>query len=204
VQALAPAGEVGVMIGKAKKPREERMAKSDAAIGKVLTGVSLVGVGATAVILVATLTNVISRAVFNIALNGAVDLSNVFLVAVAFCALPGVTFYGGHIKVDIVTEKMPPPLRKFFQGFNLAATTAICALTAWYTIGKAIKEITVGSSGSALRIPYYPFYFLISAMFFLTAFCVAYNLVHLIVTGTEIEAELFEREDVEQIGGEEL
>jgi TRAP-type C4-dicarboxylate transport system permease small subunit len=184
--------------------RKERMAKSDAAIGKVVTGVSIVGVCATAVILVATLTNVISRAVFNIALNGAVDLSNVFLVAVAFCALPGVTFYGGHIKVDIITEKMPPRGRKFFQAFNLAAVTLICVITAWYTIGKAIQEITVGSSGSSLRIPYYPFYFLISAMFFLTAFCVAYNFVHLIVTGEEIEAELFEREDTEQIGGDSL
>jgi TRAP-type C4-dicarboxylate transport system permease small subunit len=106
--------------------------------------------------------------------------------------------------VDIVTEKMPPRAGNFFKAFNLAIVTLICLITAWFTIGKAIQEITVGSSGSSLRIPYYPFYFVVSAMFFLTAFCVAYNLVHLIVTGEEIEAELFEREDTLQIGGDEL
>jgi TRAP-type C4-dicarboxylate transport system permease small subunit len=163
--------------------------KIDRAVGRVMVIISFLGILASGIILIATIVNVITRSFFNFALNGALEISTDMMIIVAFCALPAVTYFGGHIKVDLVVRKLPNLVQRICKCFNLLLTAGICGLGSWFVFVKAGATKTLGATGSSLHIPYYPFYYVISAMFLICALCAAYNMVSVIVRGDEIDEE---------------
>jgi TRAP-type C4-dicarboxylate transport system permease small subunit len=164
----------------------QSLERADRIIGKITEYISFAGLGAAAVILVATTGNIILRAFFNRSLNGAIEISTDMMVLVAFCALPVVTFYNGHIKVDLVTAKLPAGVQRVLKCFNLLLVCLVCLVSVKYIYGQAFYQKQLGTSGSSLYIPYYPFYFLIAAMMLICALCVLYNLIRVIAVGDEL------------------
>jgi len=174
-----------------KNPRAFRMDRIDrvaSGLFAVLTWLSVIPV---VFILLNTTANVISRAFFSHSIFGSVQLSTVVLSLVVMCAMPVVTMYNTHIKVDLLVEKFPQKVQDVLFCFNFIACAAIMVITSLYTFQKAAKTMAMGTCTDALSIPYWPIYDLIAIMLMLSAVCAIYNLIHFLVSGTTVNPMTF-------------
>lgn len=165
---------------------KSNMTRADEILGRGAEYLSFIAVFASAVILIATIGNIILRAFFNRSMNGTIEISTDMMVLVAFCALPAVTFFNDHIKVDLLTRRLPARAQRVLKCFNLLIVGGICFIGAKYICDGALYQKQLGSSGSSLYIPFYPFYYLIAAMMFLCALCVVYNLIRVVAVGDAV------------------
>ena len=172
-----------------KNALAEMFAKADKTLGKIVIYISFCGIGASVIILGSTILNIIMRSVFTISLNGTIEIGSDMMIPVAFCALPAVTYFGVHIKVDLLARRMPNSVQSLLRAFNLIVVTVICATTAYYVFEKCLSVKEAGTFGDALHIPFYPFYAIISIMLWLCTFCSVYNLVHLFLVKEEVDED---------------
>ena len=174
-----------------KNPKAFRMDKVDRVASGLFAILTWLSVLPVIFILLNTTANVISRAFFSHSIYGSVQLSTVTLSLVVMCAMPVVTMYNTHIKVDLVAERLPQKGQNFLCGANFIVCAAIMVVTAIYTFQKAGKVRAMGTSTDALSIPYWPIYDLIAIMLLLSAVCAIYNLIHFIVTGVTVNPMTF-------------
>ena len=174
-----------------KNPKAFRMDKVDRVASGLFAILTWLSVLPVIFILLNTTANVISRAFFSHSIYGSVQLSTVTLSLVVMCAMPVVTMYNTHIKVDLVAEKLPQKAQNFLFCFNFIVCAAIMMITAVYTFQKAGKVMAMGTSTDALSIPYWPIYDLIAVMLVLSAICAIYNLIHFIVAGNTVNPMTF-------------
>ncbi len=108
-------------------------------------GLGFLGLGA------AVATETIMRKVFNRSLQGVDELGGYVLAVGAALAIAAAVISRGHIRIDIVHEHLPRPLRIFLNLIALPSLTA-CAIAllvmAWYALGESI------SFGSTAQTPW--------------------------------------------------
>ena len=137
-------------------------------------------------ILVVTTANVIMRAFFSHPIMGALELSTDMMVMVSYCSLPIITLLSDHISVDLIARKFSPVVQKILKFVNLIIYSLLCCYAGYATFLKGAYEKNLGTSGNALRIPYYIFYYIIGIMLLISVLCAIYNMVHIAVTGQEV------------------
>ena len=80
-------------------------------VDKLFKLVSMVAIFATVIIMVITVADVIMRAAVNKSVPGVMEITQFLMVFVCYFAMPWVTWQFGHIKVDLLTTKLPERLR---------------------------------------------------------------------------------------------
>lgn len=173
--------------------RQLKMDRIDNVVSKIFFVLTWFTIIATVYILINTVANVITRAFFNYAIYGSVQTSQIMLSLVVMCAMPVVTMYNSHIKVDLVAEKLPKKVQRALEAINLIICAAIMLIAGWYTMVKGQQAMALGTCTDALRIPYWPIYYLIAIMFALSAICALYNFVRYIYVGSVIGPETFDQ-----------
>ena len=174
-----------------KRKKEERMDTLDRIVSPVFTVLTVISILPVIFILLNTTANVITRAFFKYSIFGSVTLSQVTLSLCVMCAMPVVTMYNTHIKVDLVVARFPAEVQKIFDYFGLVFCAAVQALLCWYSFVKAGTIMEQGTMTDSLNIPYWPVYGLIAVMFGAAALCAVYNIVHYAVAGTLVEPMTF-------------
>lgn len=176
---------------KEKTARAYRMDKADRVVGMVFTVLTWFSIVAVVFILAITVVNVISRAFFTYPIFGTIDVSSVVLSLVAMCALPIVTMFNTHIKVDLVADRLPEKVKDILICANLVMCTVIMTIMSRTTFTKAGKVQVMGTRTGSLAIPLFPVYYLISFMLLVSALCALYNLFHFLYCGNTIGTETF-------------
>lgn len=176
---------------KEKTEKAYRMDKTDRVVGRVFTVLTWFSIVAVIIILVITVLNVITRAFFAYPIFGAVDVSSVVLSLVAMCALPIVTMYNAHIKVDLVADHLPAKVKDVLICANLVMCSTIMIIMSRTTFTKAGKVEALGTRTGSLAIPLYPVYYLISVMLLVSALCALYNFFHFLYCGNTIGIDTF-------------
>ncbi len=121
------------------------------------------GIAVLALMTIAT-ANVVLR-IFHIPFRGAYELvSFVGAIVIAF-ALGFTQQRKGHIVVDILTEKFPKTLGKFFDVINHFVTMVFFALVAWQIYRVGMQIWNSGELSETLKIIYHPFIFAVSLGF---------------------------------------
>ena len=123
-----------------------------------------------------TLVDVFARYMFNTSFFDAMTISSYLLAMINALALPGITLKGGHVQVELISDRLPAPVRSFFDSLNnlLAAILFFCM--SWYAFGKAFESFERGFYQGWMKLPEYPpkFVFacgcLITSLTFLTLF----------------------------------
>ena len=167
------------------------MDKIDRVVGVLFTVLTWFSIIAVLIIMVITTVNVVTRSFFRYPIFGAVDVSSLILSIVALCALPVVTMFNGHIKVDLVADKLNPKAQDVLIYFNLLLCAAITIIMSINTFAKAERIYLLGSMTGSLAIPFYPVYYLIAVMMMVSAACAIYNMLHFFITGVTIKADSF-------------
>ena len=153
----------------------------------ILKGLSLFAIFLVVVIMAITVADVVMRSFANKSVPGVMEITQFLMVPVCYCAMPWVTWQYGHIKVDILTSKLPDKAQSVIMVIDkiiIAAFSAFMTLQIWKQGQMAIK---LHSVGAVTRFPIYPFYYLTSIMMGIVVITMLVNLVSLVMTGKEKE-----------------
>jgi len=168
------------------KQKLQRMDPIDNVMNKVFIFINFFAIAATGVILLVTVANVLMRALFAQPIKGALELSTDMMVMVSYCSLPIVTMLSRHISVDLLAGRFSANAQAVLKIFNLIVYSVLCVFAGYATFVKGAYEFNLGTCGSSLRIPYWIFYYIIGVMLFISVVCALYNIIHVIVTGEEV------------------
>lgn len=122
-----------------------------------------VAVAALVVLLGVVAVNIVGRALFdatgqavNLMIPGAIELSRYALLVVVFAALPR-TAEAGMVRVDLVIERLPDPLRRGLERVWSLAVAAFGAAAGWLLLEKAMLEAERGDVTQDLELPMWLF-----------------------------------------------
>jgi TRAP-type C4-dicarboxylate transport system permease small subunit len=126
--------------------------------------------------MVMTCIDVVGRYLFNSPLNGATELTELFMGILIFAVLPTVSFREEHVSVDLMDLWFPAKLINSRQLLINILTAVMMATVGWKMWGFALKATDYGDTTEYLAIQYAPIYFFISFMCIATAVALLVNI----------------------------
>jgi len=132
------------------------------AIKKVSTGLNMVGVVITFAVMLMLMTDIVLRNFFNSFILGTYEMTEMAMVALIFCGLAYTQFNKGHVRVEMFVGFLPKIAQYVLDIIILLASTSLCGIIAWSAYGKFRQDIAKNVATSVLKLPYYPFSFLMT------------------------------------------
>jgi TRAP-type C4-dicarboxylate transport system permease small subunit len=132
------------------------------AYGRLLHAFGLVAAISTFVMMLLVVANIIGRYLFNAPITGAFEVTESLLVVIIMLALALTQFHDGHIRVNIVTRRMPPIWAHLARICALVLAVLFflwCAYASWNFAYESytFKEQEWGT----ITFPLYPFKFVV-------------------------------------------
>jgi TRAP-type transport system small permease protein len=121
---------------------------------RVLNGVSLLSLVVLALV---TVMDVIGRYLFNRPLLGALELSELMMVFLAFACFAYTELQNGHVEIDVLVKRFSPRGQALCEGFAALLSAGLWGAIAWRTALQAQKVYAVGETTSNLLLPVSPF-----------------------------------------------
>lgn len=140
----------------------------------------LVAAFALFAIMLLTFADVGGRKFFSTSLPGALELTEILMVAVIFGALPLVSLRGEHVTFDSLDALLPPRVRRAQQALVDLACASMLAFVAWLMWAKAGSLAGYGDTTARLKIPLAPFVYAMSVL------CATTALVHLLLVARPV------------------
>jgi TRAP-type transport system small permease protein len=116
-----------------------------------------------------TLADVAGRKLFSASVPGALELTELLMVAVIFAALPLVSLAGEHVVFDSLDPWLPAALRRVQQVVVDLLCVAALGGMAWLMWLKAGQMASYGDITSQLKLPLGPFVCMMSVLLGVTA-----------------------------------
>jgi TRAP-type C4-dicarboxylate transport system permease small subunit len=135
--------------------------KIDNLLGRTLLVMS--GAAVLALMLLAT-GNVVLR-IFHAPFRGTYEIvSFLGAIGVAF-ALASTQRRRGHIVVDILSSRYPPPVKRFVDALSAAISSVFFSIVAWQVLVWGSRIMAAGEVSETLKVIYHPFVFGVAAGF---------------------------------------
>lgn len=129
--------------------------KIDEVLRKISFGLSYISMVAIFVIMLITFVTVVLRYLFSGGVSGTVELTEFGMVIIIFFGLSYTQYVGGHVHVDIITDRIRNLRARFvFNGIVRIITGIFCAFVAYAAIVRIPMESV---SSGVLLIPLKPF-----------------------------------------------
>lgn len=142
-----------------------------------------------------TLIDVGGRKLVSTSLPGALELTELLMVAVIFAALPLVSLAGEHVVFDSLDALLPSWMRRVQQASVDLICAALLAGLAWLMWTKAGQMVEYGDITAQLKLPLGPFVYLMSVLLAITA------LLHLMLMLRPVEHHHVGVKDERSAGG---
>ncbi len=139
-------------------------------LNQVSRGVSILAIASLLAIMLLTVSDVFMRYVLNNPIVGSVELSEYLIVVAGFLGVAWCTFKGGHLKVGVIVDRMPPRVQAITDSITLFLGITVVPLVAWRLFLRAREAQLEGSLSFILDLPDYIFYIIAGvgyALFFL-------------------------------------
>ena len=134
-----------------------------------------------AIILVAmmmlTVTDVVGRYLFSAPILGATELSEVMILSMGALGLAWCAYKKEHIKITLLMNTFPKRLQSALNSFTLFLGFIMSGLIAWRTVLEGFAELNLNAQSNLLRVPLYPFYWLLAFGMAMLAIIIAFNVV---------------------------
>jgi len=135
-------------------------------LDKVLKPVTKVvnGIGTGILLLMVLLegVNVILRYFVRRPMPGTVELEELMLVVLVFLGVAYTAVQKRHVKVDLVLSRLPHSVRAVIDSITTLLSLVLCFLLVWRVIVYALAGWERGAASSILRVPFFPFTFLVA------------------------------------------
>lgn len=102
-----------------------------------------------------TITNVVSRFVFNHSIAYAEELNSIFILLVTFAGIGYAARHGRHIRMSAISDALPERTRKALMILITGVTAILMLALAWYSIQYILNLQSKGRVYPALGIPVY-------------------------------------------------
>lgn len=127
-----------------------------------------------------TFVDVAGRYLFNAPLNGAFEITEMALGILVFATFPVLARDGRHIRLDFLSDRLPPRGRRLHGSAIRAFSGSVLAVIAWRLFEVAAFEAGFGYTTLTLGLQTWPFLFAMGVLAALAALLsVAYALTHL-------------------------
>ncbi|GGH45057.1 TRAP transporter small permease subunit [Frigidibacter albus] len=151
------------------------------AYGQLLTYCGWFAGAATFAMMTIVVANVVARYAFNSSVPGAMELTEGALPLIIFLSLALTQFHGGHIRVSMLTDRLPRTLSQALLVLALLAGAVLFGWAAWAGWLSAEKSLAIGEmKRGSIRYPVWPIKFavsfgmaLLTVQFLIDALCVA-------------------------------
>lgn len=127
--------------------------------------------------------NILGRALFNRPILGTYELVGFLTAAVVGLALARCALENSHIVISFLTDKLPPSWQRFIE---LAVDLPAMFFLFFAAYNLFVYGLRLESSGvvsSTIRLPFYPFIYLVAAGFFMLACTVLLSLLKQVAGG---------------------
>lgn len=116
-----------------------------------------------------TFADVFARKFLPNSIRGAVELTELLMLVMIFCALPLVAMAHEHIVFDLLDRVLPARWLHWQKVLSQSASAVVFGGAAWLVWQRAIRTASVGDITSALEIRLAPYHFMAAAMLAVTA-----------------------------------
>jgi TRAP-type C4-dicarboxylate transport system permease small subunit len=120
-------------------------------------------------IMLLTAVDVVGRKFFAASLPGALELTELLMVAVIFAGLPLVSLQGEHVVFDTLDSRLPPRLLRVQRAVIDALCGAALGGLAWLLWVKAGQMASYGDTTAQLKLSVGPFVYAMALLCALTA-----------------------------------
>lgn len=159
----------------------DRLVRIRLAYGRLLTCCGWVAAIVTFAVMCLIVTNVILRYGFGTPIAGTLELTEGALPLIIFLSLALTQFHGGHIRVTLLTDRVPPSMARGLGVLAMLAGAVLFAWAAWSGWLAAEKSMAIGEmKRGSVRYPVWPIKFavcfgmvLLAVQFLIDAACVA-------------------------------
>jgi TRAP-type transport system small permease protein len=104
--------------------------------------------------------DVCARYFLGMPIRGAQDVTELLMIPLVFLGLAFTSEKGGHIRVEILTARMPLQLQSFFLIITNSLSVAVAVLMSWRLFANFLSTFDLGEKTIILKIPIAPFVFL--------------------------------------------
>ncbi len=111
-------------------------------------------------LMVMTMVDVSLRKIFNTAILGTVELTELSMVVIVFCSLAECQVHEGHIRVDLIANKLSKKTQAFLELITQSICCALFSLMTWALLKHAMAMKNSGEVTVDLGLPKYPFVYL--------------------------------------------
>lgn len=121
------------------------------------------------------------RRLFNSPLPFSFELIGIMLVIVVYCFVAYSTSTGRHVGVDVLTTRFPPKTKTTIDLVMDFLSAVLFGLIGWQSIVQGIHIWDIGTETGILRIPYYPFLFVVALGSILACLALIIGLAYFII-----------------------
>lgn len=146
------------------------MKKAEKFIRWIIEWSGIIGVVVLLAMMMMTVADVIMRYFFRRPIIGSVEISVTLMVCVIFLGIAWCALNDGHIRVDILTDKLSKRGEALLDGFDNLATLILALIIAWRSLLEALATKEMDVNSPLLAIPRYPFVFITAFGFLLLFF----------------------------------
>lgn len=143
----------------------------------LLAGIIL---AATATLVVA---NILGRALLNSPILGTYELVGFLTAAVVGLALARCALENSHIAISFLTDKLPPSWQRFTELAVGLPAMVFLFFAAYNIFAYGSRLAASGVVSSTIRLPFYPFIFLVAVGFLMLAMTVLLSLFRQVAGG---------------------
>jgi TRAP-type C4-dicarboxylate transport system permease small subunit len=151
--------------------------KLDVGVGLVASALHAFGSGILAVLMFFTVVDVALRYFLSSPIKGDYDISSFMMGVLIASGLALVAVKRGHIGVDVLTTHLPKRVQAGFSLFGDLITLGLLVLMVWQAGKHGSMLQASGTLAQAIRIPIYPFVWVVTICLGVFAIVVARNIV---------------------------
>lgn len=111
-----------------------------------------------------TVSDVFMRYIFIRPITGTTELTEYLMVCALFGIVP-CALENRHIKVDVVTQRLPPKIYAIVDIITLLGGLVLVVILAWQGFAAGLYELSFNVKSSMLKIPDFPFYVVLATSF---------------------------------------
>jgi TRAP-type C4-dicarboxylate transport system permease small subunit len=133
------------------------VAKFSKVIDMLTAKVAYAAIWACFFLMVMTAVHVILRKFSTISIPGAMELTELSLVVIVFCAIGYLQSQNGHVRVDMFVNKFPVRARQFVSFVILLASAVTLYIMFYAGILQVQSQLSMMTKTTVLLIPIWPF-----------------------------------------------